>query len=168
MTVALSTMRAVMCAWKSSPTAMGSRGRHGADAAQQLALAVVHVLGDHRAVQREERGVAAAADGADDGVAHVLVGRALDVAGRVRAGGDGDDDLGAHLLRHLEEPAELRVGVAELLDRGGAGERPEGGERRGHGREGIGLVHHHRDHDLAASHRHMSIPPLTPHTWPVI
>ena len=59
--------------------------RHRAHAAEQLALAVVRVLGDHRAVEREERGVAAAAHRADDGLGHLLVGGLLDVAGRVRA-----------------------------------------------------------------------------------
>ena len=73
-TVALSIMRDVMWAWKSSPTAIGSRGATRADATEQLALAVVRVLGDHRAVEREERGVAAAAHRADDGLGHVLVG----------------------------------------------------------------------------------------------
>jgi hypothetical protein len=143
-------------------------GATGADAAQQLALAVVHVLAHHRAVQREEGRVAPVPDGAHDGVTHVLVRGLLDIAGRVRAARDGDDDLGAHLVRHVKEAAELGIGVAELLDGRGAGERPERGERRAHGREGIGLVHHHRDDDLLASHTHMSIPPLTPQTWPVI
>ena len=127
--------------------------RHRANPAQELALAVVHVLAHHRAVQREERRVAAVPDGAHDGVAHVLVRGLLDIARRVRAARDGDDDLGAHLVRHVQEAAELGIGVAELLDGRGAGERPERGERRPHRREGIGLVHHHRDDDLLASHR---------------
>jgi len=41
----------------------------------------------------------------------------------MRAGRDGDDDLGAHLVGHVEEAAELGIGVAELLDGRGAGER---------------------------------------------
>ena len=98
---------------------------HRADAAQQLALAVVDVLGHHGPVQREERRVAPAADGAHDGVAHVLVGALLDVARGMGAGGDGDDDLRAHLLGDVQEPAELGVGVLELLDGGVAGERAE-------------------------------------------
>ena len=64
--------------------------RHRADAPQQLALAVVQVLGHHRAVQREERRVAPAPDRADDRLAHVLVGGALDVARGMGAGGDGN------------------------------------------------------------------------------
>jgi hypothetical protein len=70
-------MGAVMWAWKSSPTAIGRRGADPPDAAEQLALPVVQVLGHHRAVQREEGGVAAAADRAHDGVRHVLVARLL-------------------------------------------------------------------------------------------
>ena len=69
--------------------------RHGADPPKQLPFAVVQMLGHHRAVQREERRVAAVPDRAHDRVAHVLVGRPLDVPGRVRAGGDGKDDLRA-------------------------------------------------------------------------
>ena len=99
--------------------------RDGADASQQLAFTVVHVLGHHRAVQGEERGVAADADAADDGVAHVLVRAALDVAGRMRVGGERDDDLRAHPLRDVQEAAELRVGVLELGDGGLAAQRPK-------------------------------------------
>src|SRR5262249_692565 len=51
---------------------------------------------------------------------------------------------------HVQEPAQLCIGVSKLLDRLGTRERAECAERRRHGRERVGLVHHHRDDDLAA------------------
>ena len=123
-----------------------------ADPAQELALAVVEVLGDHGPVKREEGRVAAAADRAHDGVRHVLVGALLHVPGGMRSRRDGHHDLRARLARHLEEAAELGVRVLELGDGGLAGEGPERRERRRHRREGVRLVHHHRDDDLPAGH----------------
>jgi hypothetical protein len=145
-------MRAVMCEWKSRPRASGGAGRHRPDAPEQLALAVVQVLGHHGAVQGEEDRVTAAPDRAHDGVGHVLVGRLLDVTRGMGACRDGDDHVRVRLLGHVEKAAELGVGVPELLDGLRSGEGAEGGERGGHGREGIRLVHHHGHHDLATGH----------------
>ena len=135
--------------------------RHRADAAQQLALAVVDVLGHHRPVQREEDRVAPAAHRAHDGVRHVLVGRPLHVTGRVRPARHRQHDLGAGPLGHVEEAAELGVGVLELGD---GGLTLQGAERREwgrHRREGVGLVHHHREDQLRAGHAG-SIPCFSP------
>ena len=49
-------------------------------------------------------------------VAHVLVGGLLDIARRVSAGRHRHDELRTGLLRHVEEAAELGIGVSELLD----------------------------------------------------
>ena len=132
-TVALSIMRDVDVGVEVEPDRDRQPRRHRAHAAEQLALAVVRVLGDHRAVEREERGVAAAAHRADDRLGHVLVGGLLGVSRRMRAARDRHHDLGAGLLRDAEEPAELRVGVAELLDRGRPGQRAERRQRVGTG-----------------------------------
>jgi hypothetical protein len=70
----------------------------------------------------------------------------------VRPGRERDDDLRIGLFGDVEKPAELGIRIPELLDGRRAGERPEGRERRRHRREGVRLVHHHRDHDLAAGH----------------
>ena len=59
MTIAPLIMAAVIWVWKSSADRDRHVGRDRADAAQQLAFAVVEVLGDHRAVQGEEDRVAA-------------------------------------------------------------------------------------------------------------
>src|SRR6266850_2029866 len=135
MTVAFATIVDVSCVWKSRPTA------------------IVHVLGHHRAVKGEERGVAAAANAADDRVAHVLVRTPFDVAGRMSAGGERHDDLRTHPLRGVEEAADLRVGVLELGDRGVAAQRAERLERGGDGRERVRLVHHRGDYELPAWHQ---------------
>ena len=134
------------------PDGEGQVGRHRANAAEELALAVVDVLGDHGAVQRQEGRVAAVPDPAHDGLAHVLVGRPLHVARRMRAGREGYHDLCARLLGHVQEAAQLGIGVLELLDGRGTGEGAERGQGRGDGRKRIGLVHHHRDENLAAGH----------------
>jgi hypothetical protein len=128
------------------------RGCHRADPAQELTLAVVHVLGHHRPVEREEHRVAAAAHRAHDGLDHPLVGRLLDVPRGMRPARHRQHDLGARLLGHVEQAAELGIGVLELRDRGLALERPERRERGGHRGEGIGLVHHHREDELEAGH----------------
>ena len=60
-------------------------GRDLADAVQQLAFAVVVVLGDHGAVQGEQDGVAALLDLVDDRRRHLLVGGLGDQAGGVGA-----------------------------------------------------------------------------------
>ena len=132
----------------------GERGpwRHGADAPEQLPFAIVQVLGHHGAVQGEEDRVAAVPDRADDCLAHVLVGGLLDIARRVGAGSERNDDLRFGFLGDVEEAAELGIRVAELLDGRLPGERAERCQGCRHGREGIRLVHHHRDHDLAAGH----------------
>jgi hypothetical protein len=62
------------------PERYGQPRRDGADAPEQLAFSVIEVLGHHGTVKREECRVAAVPDRAHDGVAHVLVGRLLDVA----------------------------------------------------------------------------------------
>jgi hypothetical protein len=111
------------------------------------------VLGHHRAVQREKRSVAAAANAADDGLAHVLVRAPLDVAGRVRVRGERDDDVRVHPLRDVQEAAHLGVRVLVLRDRGLTAERTEGRERGRHRRERVRLVHHRRDHDLSPWHQ---------------
>jgi hypothetical protein len=111
------------------------------------------VLGDHRAVQGEKRGVAAAANAADDRVAHILVRATLDVTGWMRIGGERHDDLRPHPLGDVEKTAQLRIGVLELGDGRLTAQRPERVERRGHGRERVRLVHHRGDHELAAGHQ---------------
>src|SRR5712691_5891227 len=57
-------------------------------------------------------------------------------------------------FRPLSGPAaaQLSIRVLELLDGRGPGEGAERGQGRGDGRKRIGLVHHHRDENLAAGH----------------
>ena len=143
-------MGAVMCAWKSSPTAMGRRGatarmrRSSSPSPSSTCSATMAPCSARNAASQPSRIAPTMA------VAHVLVGGPLDGAGRVGAGGERHDDLGARLARDVQEPAELGIGVLELGDGGGTVERPKGRERGRHRRERIGLVHHHRDHDAAA------------------
>src|SRR5919204_422258 len=87
-TVPADTMRATAVGSQIGPTGTGRGGGKGRVPPQELAPAVVHVLGHHRAVQREERGIAAAANAADDRVTHVLVRAALDVTGGMGVGGE--------------------------------------------------------------------------------
>ena len=128
-----------------------------ADAAQQLALAVLEAFGDHRAMQIEEHTVIAAfRDGVANDVCYVLVSGVLDRARRRRGGGDRQHDVGLFALGEIEIGAEPRAGAAIGLDRRLAVERarapiritgPKTGERRRYRREGVGLVLHHRDQE---------------------
>jgi hypothetical protein len=118
-------MGAVMWAWKSRPDRDGQGGADQPDAAEELALAVVQVLGHHRAVQREEGGVAAAADRAHDGARPCPRSAPSHVAGRVRARRHRTTISAPRCARPVEEAAELGVRVGELRDGGLAGERPE-------------------------------------------
>ncbi len=126
------------------------RDRHlgvdGADAAQQLALAILHMLGDHRAVQIEHQAVEAAfGNRVRDRLGAGLIGRALHGSARRGARRDRHDDLGSDARRHLEKAAHASAGAAVMRDRGFAG---QGGvtfpakaiDPRRHGREGVRLV----------------------------
>ena len=133
----------------SSATAIGVFGSI-ARSREELALAVLEALGDHRAVQIEHDAVEAAArHRLADRVGDVLVGGVLDRAARRRAGGDRQHDLGPLALGEVEIGAEPRAGAAIGADRRLAVERPrpmaEPRQRRRHRREGVGLVLHHRD-----------------------
>ncbi len=74
MMVAPFTMASVIWVWKSSATAIGTSGAILRIRFEQLAFAVVIVLGDHGAVEGKENGVAAFPDLVDDGGRHLLVG----------------------------------------------------------------------------------------------
>ena len=126
------------------------RGIDGADAAQQLALAVVVGLRDHRAVQVEQhrvaalrhRGADALGDVVERGVVHRPAGRG--------GGGDRHGVLGARRFSQVDEGGDGRARVAVGCHRGGAFGRHVGAggktrQRRGHRREGVGLVLHLRD-----------------------
>ena len=133
-------------------------GRDLADAIQQLAFAVVVMLGDHGAVQGEQHGVAALLHLVDDGRRHLLIGGLGHQARRMSRCRHRHGELRTRLARHLDEAAERGVGAFGFLDGrragqcAGAGKRLDGGRER---REGIGLVHHHRHDELL---RHQSPP----------
>jgi hypothetical protein len=118
----------------------------GADAPQQLALAVLVRARDHRAVQVEQDAVpAAGAHRIDDAARDRLERVVVDRAAGVRLAGDRALDRGALALRDRDESAERAAGAAVRVDRRGPGEHAgpvaeEALERRGHRREGIGLV----------------------------
>ena len=131
--------------------------RQLADALQQLAFAILVRLHSHRSVEAEEdrvglvRGHAVA-----DGVADVLEGVVVDGARGRRARRDGRDDVGARLLRELEESSDAAPRAAEALgdgrasERHGAGARQAAGETRQvrrHRRVGVRLVAHLRDEE---------------------
>ncbi len=113
----------------------------------QLAFAILEALGHHRAMQVEQDGVAAGFDGLADPARHVLEGRVLDRPARPRVARDRQRDRGARLLRKLDEGADRGTRPAQRLDRRLALERArradrEAPDRRGHRREGVGLVLH--------------------------
>ena len=99
MTVAFSTMRAVMCAWKSSPTAIGSVGatarirRRSSPSPSSTCSATIAPCSARNAASQPFRMAPTMASHMSS------YARLLDVARGMRARRDGDDDLGAHLLR---------------------------------------------------------------------
>ena len=101
--------------------------RDPADAIQKLAFAVVVVLGHHRAVQREQHGVAALLDLVDDGRRHLLVGGLGDQAGRMGGRRHRHGELRTGLARHLDEAAQRGVGAFGFLD----GRRARSARRHG-------------------------------------
>ena len=86
-----------------------------ADAVQQLAFAVVVVLGDHGAVQGQQDGVAALLDLVDDRRRHLLVGGLGDQARGMGGRGHRHGEFGARLAGDLDEAAERGVGAFGLL-----------------------------------------------------
>ena len=126
-----------------------------ADAAQELALAVLETLGHHRTVQVEHDAVETApCDGVADNAGHVLEGGILDRTARRRTGGDRHDHLRPFALGEIEIGPETRSGAAIGPDRRIAIKRPrpsfritraKAGERGRYRRERVGLVLHHRD-----------------------
>ena len=108
----------------SSETAIGVSGR-SRGAAQQLALAVLQALGNHRAVQIEHDAVKAALrHRLADRVSNVREGGILDRPLRRRARRDRQDDLRPFPLGQIEIGAEAGAGAAIGADRRLAIERP--------------------------------------------
>ena len=133
-------------------------GRDPADAIEQLAFAVVIVLGDHGAVQGQQHGVAALLDLLDDGRRHLLVGGLGHQTRGMGRGRHRHGEFSAGLARDFDEAAQGSVGAFGFLDGArtaqgaGAGERFDRGRQR---RERIRLVHHHRDYKFL---RQFSLP----------
>ena len=99
-----------------------------ADAVQQLAFAVVVVLGDHGAVQGEQDGVAALPDLVDDRRRHLLVGGLGDEARGMGGGRHRHGEFRPGLAGHLDEAAEGGVGPLGLLDGARAAQLARAGE----------------------------------------
>ncbi|HXT52257.1 MAG TPA: hypothetical protein VN811_14540, partial [Thermoanaerobaculia bacterium] len=82
---------------------------------EELALAVGRVLQHHRAVEGEEHAVEAACRGEplEDGVLHVVEGRARHWPRRHGVRRDGRDHLDPRGAEDVEEPAHLGPSAAE-------------------------------------------------------
>ena len=76
----------------------GNIGHHRAQAFEQIALTVVAVLGDHRAVQVEHQRIAPRRS-RNDGVAQRGIGVGGHAPARAGSGDDGHDNLRARRLR---------------------------------------------------------------------
>ena len=111
MTVALSTMGAVMCAGsRGPPRSQGGPQRESARSSPSPSSTCSNTIAPCSA-----RNAASHPSGRRPRWRRTCPVRGLlDIARRVRAARDGDDDLGAHLVRHVEEPRELGIGVAEV------------------------------------------------------
>ena len=130
----------------------GGAGIDRANAAQQFAFAVFKAARHHGAVQVQQDAVKATGlhrlhDAARHGFKGVVFHR---TAGR-GMGGNGDFKIGAGFFCQVDESAGGRAGVAKGAHRMGALGRQPGGAMAArkarqvgdHGREGVGLVHHH-------------------------
>ena len=114
-------------------------GCGGAHSCQQIALTIRAVLGHHGAVQVEQDGVAPVR-GADDALGQRVVGRGMHLAAGVGHGRHRRDQRGTQPFGQVDEGSHggahaLVVKVGRIAVGG-----REGFERRGDGREGIGLV----------------------------
>ena len=133
-------------------------GQAGGDVAhppQQLALAVERVLGHHRAVEIEKHRVAAARHRVADQLRHPLVGVLAHRSRGHRLRRERGDDLRASLPgeRHVRGDRHAGAGVCVLhrfadVCAPRLEPRPVGDD----GREGVGLVLHHRDDDAHDRH----------------
>ena len=85
------------------------------DRGEELSLAVRRVLQHHRAVEGEEHAVEAACRGEplEDGVLHVVEGRARHWPRRHGVRRDGRDHLDPRRPQDVQEPAHLGPGAAE-------------------------------------------------------
>ena len=127
--------------------------RDPAHAGEQLALPVVEAFGDHRAVQVEEDRVGLPAGRLADPAGHVFERRVLHGTAWPGAARHRQRDVRARLFGKLDERADRRTRAPQRLDRSLAfeGHRRADREalyRRGHRREGVGLVFYLRDDDI--------------------
>ncbi len=134
----------------------GKIGRDGADAAQQLALAVVEAFRHHGAVQVQHGGIAAGRHRIHDVSRHGFEGVVRYRAGGAGIGGDGGCHLPAFLFADGEKGIDAGAGAAKGAGHAFApGQRApaarETRQRCRHRREGVGFVLHHGDDDLHAS-----------------
>ena len=125
----------------------------GTNAAQELALAILHMLGDHRAVKIEHQAVEAAfRDRIRDRLGAGLISRALHGSARRRARRDRHHDLRPDARRDIEEATHASAGAAVMRDRGfseqgGVAFPAKPRDRRRHRREGVRLVRELRDQE---------------------
>ncbi|MDT4825481.1 hypothetical protein FQZ97_587670 [compost metagenome] len=125
----------------------GNARRGPADALQQVPFPIVGAFHRHRAMQvQQDR--AATRRGRDDTFAQGFVGVGGHAAAGIGGGGYRRDQCRAARLGQVDE-GRHRGALAVVLGIGvgivGRTVQPEGGQRRGHRREGVGLVIHAGD-----------------------
>ena len=127
-------------------------GVNGADAAQQLAFAVFVALAHHGAVQVQQDAIKTApCHGLQNRLAHGLVSLVKHQPAGRGVGGQGQFIFGTRFLCQVDESPGGRARAPKSRNgRVASRRRFTRAERKalqvgGHRREGVGLVHHHRD-----------------------